>query len=89
MTNCYHPSMKIRVVAFASVAQTLGWSQRELELGEATTVGDLLLRLEQERPALRAHLAHLAVAVDGELGDRGREVVSGQEVALLPPVSGG
>jgi molybdopterin synthase catalytic subunit len=81
--------MKIRIVAFASVAQTLGWSERELELGESATVGDLLLRLEQERPALRAHLDHLAVAIDGELGDRGRMVTSGQEVALLPPVSGG
>lgn len=81
--------MKIRVVAFASVAQTLGWSERELELAGRTTVADLLGRLEQERPALRAHLDHLAVAVDGELGDRGRELASGQEVALLPPVSGG
>ena len=77
------------MVAFASVAQTLGFSGKELDLADGATVADLLALLQASHPGLGAHLEHLAVAVDGELGARERILAPGCEVALLPPVSGG
>lgn len=81
--------MRVTVLAFASVAQTLGWSRQDLELSPGADVAQLLDRLLAETPALAPHLAQLAVAVDGELGSRTRALSDSAEVALLPPVSGG
>lgn len=81
--------MKIRVKLFASVREIVG--QRELvwELPDASTVSALSHRLVSEYPKLRALASSLKIAVNHEYVDPERVLAEGDEVALIPPVSGG
>ncbi|WP_210488874.1 molybdopterin converting factor subunit 1 [Rufibacter aurantiacus] len=52
------------------------------------TVGQLKTWLAERYPAMQK-LSSLAVAVDSEYADDAQPLRPGQEVALIPPVSGG
>ncbi len=74
-------------VRFFAVLRDLAGSERwELELPSGATVADLLARLGEEIPGLPGGLA---VAVGLEYAGPGRVLETGDEVALIPPVSGG
>ncbi len=81
--------MKIRLLAFASAGDALGFTEGEIELPEGSRVADLRARLDREHPALAPLWPRLAVAVDGRIAGPDEELREGIEVALLPPVSGG
>ena len=53
------------------------------------TVGELRARLASECPALAPLLERSAVAVNQEFAEDSQELHAGDEVALIPPVSGG
>ena len=71
----------IRVRLFAGLRERAGWSERELE---AATVADVWPAL-----GLGDEPAGLFYAVNREYAERERELADGDEVALIPPVSGG
>lgn len=84
--------MQIRLFAFATAADALGRGPGEQLLTLPTpvrTVGDLQRHLETQHPELGGMWQRLAVAVNGEVVDAARPLQDGDEVALLPPVSGG
>jgi molybdopterin synthase catalytic subunit len=81
--------VRIRLLAFASAADALGAGERELDLPAGTTVGALRAHLAAAHPGLVPLLPRLAVAVEGEVARDETLLADGQEVALLPPVSGG
>jgi MoaE-MoaD fusion protein len=72
----------ISVRLFAGLRERAGWAQRELE--GVARVGDVwaALGLGDEPPGL-------LFAVNREYAERDRELADGDEVALIPPVSGG
>lgn len=85
-----HPRPKgraVRLLLFAAAREAAGTRRVELE---ASTVGDLL---EQARarfgPAFAAVLDRSRVWVNGEPSDLHTPLTDGDEVAVLPPVSGG
>jgi molybdopterin synthase catalytic subunit len=84
----YHLAVRIRVLAFASAADALGASEQELEVPAGTTLAQLRAQLVERHPALAPIAPRLAWAVNGEIGG-GAALREGDEVALLPPVSGG
>ncbi len=73
--------MKVRVRLFAGLRERAGWSEREVD---AETVGEVwdALGLGEEPPGL-------LYAVNQEYADAARELTEGDEVAVIPPVSGG
>src|SRR5436190_8103501 len=73
--------MGVQVRLFAGLRERAGWSTREVE---AATVADVwpALGLGEEPPGL-------LYAVNQEYADLGRPLADGDEVALIPPVSGG
>lgn len=79
--------MSLRVLLFAGLAQRAGTREWELELPEGATVGALLDRLTTRHPWLRE--VPVAVALNQALAGRDDRLAAGDEVALLPPVSGG
>lgn len=81
--------MTIRVLFFGSLAHDLGVDCTGLELSDNATVEDALEALRAGRPALERHRAHLATAVNLEYVDRSHRLRDGDELALIPPVSGG
>jgi MoaE-MoaD fusion protein len=74
----------IQVRLFAGLRERAGWSERGFEIGEGARVADVwaLLDLGDEPPGL-------LYAVNQEYAGEDRELVAGDEVALIPPVSGG
>ena len=81
--------MKVRVLLFAELRETVGRGELELELPEGSTVAGLLAALRGEHPALAGLLPRAKVAVDRELVGEEVELRPGSEVALIPPVGGG
>jgi molybdopterin synthase catalytic subunit len=72
----------VTVRLFAGLRERAGWSTRELEGVER--VGDVWSALD-----LGDEPAGLLYAVNREYADPGRALADGDEVALIPPVSGG
>jgi MoaE-MoaD fusion protein len=73
--------VSVRVRLFAGLRERAGWSQREVD---AATVGDVWGALE-----LGDEPDGLLYAVNKEYATRDRALADGDEVALIPPVSGG
>jgi molybdopterin synthase catalytic subunit/molybdopterin converting factor small subunit len=71
----------ISVRLFAGLRERAGWSQREVE---AATVADVWPAL-----GLGDEPKGLLYAVNKQYAPRDRELADGDEVALIPPVSGG
>ena len=76
--------MAIQVRLCAGLRERAGWSERSFEIGDGTRVTDVwaLLDLGDEPPGL-------LYAVNHEYAGEDRLLESGDEVALIPPVSGG
>ncbi len=81
--------MRIRVLFFGVLKDLAGKSADELELPEGSSGRDLLTHYERLLPQLRATLATVALAVNQEYASPGTKLKAGDEIALLPPVSGG
>jgi molybdopterin synthase catalytic subunit/molybdopterin converting factor small subunit len=80
--------MRVRVLPFGILKDWLGAAATTLELPEGACVGDLLDRvgeLQNAAPALRG----IAVSVNAEYATASHLLSEGDEVGLLPPVSGG
>ena len=81
--------MRVRILFFGVLKDLAGKSSDNLELREGATVGDLLETCAARIPRLNDLLASLAVAVNQQYAGAETALKSGDEVALLPPVSGG
>jgi MoaE-MoaD fusion protein len=81
--------MRLRVLFFGMLKDLVGHSSATLDLPESATVGDLLAHFAAQWPQLKDSLSSLAVAVNQQYAGTETELKSGDEVALLPPVSGG
>ncbi|MDX6535757.1 MAG: MoaE-MoaD fusion protein [Gaiellales bacterium] len=76
--------MRVTVRLFAALRERAGASRRELELPPGATAGDVFAAL-----GIGAEPQGLAYAVNREYADRTAALSDGDEVALIPPVSGG
>lgn len=81
--------MNIQLLAFATASDIVGKGPRDVELPDGSKVSDLKNLLTESHPELERLWDRLAVAVGGKLVQGDPELEDGQEVALLPPVSGG
>jgi molybdopterin synthase catalytic subunit len=77
--------MHVRVRLFAALRELAGTAERDLELPDGARVGDVWARI----PELGAEPPGLLYAVNKEYVDAGRELSDGDELAVIPPVSGG
>ena len=84
--------MKVTVVFFASLRESLGVESVELKLTEPCKVSALILKLanQQSRTWIEKLTdQNVRVAVNHELVDKDVDVSNGDEVAFFPPVTGG
>jgi len=79
--------MQVRVIPFGMLKDWMGSSAKTVELPEGASVGDLLDRLGGGAPA--QSLKGIAVSVNAEYAPASQVLREGDEVGLLPPVSGG
>ncbi len=81
--------MKVRARFFASSREIVGQSQLDLDVPDRATVADLLQQLWATYPALERYGPHLMLAVNADYVTATHPLHDGDEVALIPPVSGG
>lgn len=81
--------MRVHVVAFARARELLGAGELNLEIAESSTLTMLRERLQREAPRLGQLGTSLRLARNGTLAADSEPLCDGDEVALLPPVSGG
>lgn len=81
----------VSIHLFAGVREAVGCERVEAEVAAGTPLGDLLARVAADLPALGPWLARddLLLAVNQEFRGRDHLIEDGDEVALIPPVSGG
>jgi len=63
--------------------------QQQMEVVDGTTAGDLFAQLLTVHPEMERFAKSLAIAVNLEYSEYSRMLQEGDEVALIPPVSGG
>jgi molybdopterin converting factor subunit 1 len=81
--------MRIQVKLFATLRQLAGWSQQTIELADGSTLNTLLIQLTERHPALNLTGRTLYAAINLEFAKPEQVLTDGDEVALMPPVSGG
>lgn len=81
--------MQIQVFFFGIVKDLAGRSAESITLPEHATLSDLLRHYEARIPRLRTLSPSLALSINQEYAGPESKLRSGDEVALLPPVSGG
>jgi molybdopterin synthase catalytic subunit len=83
--------MQVRVLPFGVLKDWLGTSPATVELPLGATVAELLQKLcaGQAAPATARLLRCIAVSVNAEFATSAQVLREGDEVGLLPPVSGG
>ena len=78
----------IKVLLFGAAADRAGTRETQVPVGE-TTLDELWSLLAELHPDLSPMRDTLAFAVNGEYARGDTRVSPGDEVAVLPPVSGG
>jgi len=81
--------MQIQVLFFGILRDLTGRSRDLLDLPENATLGDVLSHYEKQVPRLSGLTSALAMSVNQEYAGPEARLNPGDEVALLPPVSGG
>lgn len=79
----------IRVRLFTLLREIAKRDQLILEGSKATSCESVLSYLEKEYEIPESILKHCLVAVNGEYAERDSCLHAGDELAVLPPVSGG
>jgi len=80
--------MRVRVLCFGILRDVLG-AEFQLELASGSNVAAVARQCEVRAPQLASLWPRIAVAVNQAYVGRDTGLVDGDEVALLPPVSGG
>lgn len=81
--------MKIRVQFYSQLRDVAGTSEEDVGLADGSTVGQLLQKVYEKFPALRAHDKSILIGAGVEFVDRDHVIESGEEIAIMPPVQGG
>lgn len=81
--------MRVTVRLFARLREIAGHDTLERDVPAGSSLGDVWTSLVEQWPAMRAFDSTVSGAVNEEYARMTREVNDGDEVAFLPPVSGG
>jgi molybdopterin converting factor subunit 1 len=81
--------MRVNVRLFARLRELAGASEFAWEMPDGATVRDVWERLAGEFPAMAGHERSMSSAVNADYSRMSARLQDGDEVAFLPPVSGG
>lgn len=82
-------AIRVQVLLFGALREELGRSTISLRLDAPSTGADLLNRLMADHPSLEKWAGSLRLAIDQEYASVDTPLSGSEEVALIPPVSGG
>jgi molybdopterin converting factor subunit 1 len=81
--------MQVRVLFFGRLKDIVGKSEESADLSEGARVEDLFARYGRSFPELAQFRSSVVASVNQEFAEWRAPLSSGDEVAFLPPVSGG
>ncbi len=81
--------MTVRVLFFGLVREITGCGEESFSIAEGATLNDLFTAYARRFPRLEEMSRSLVLARNQQFGDRSQPLADGDEVAFLPPVSGG
>ena len=81
--------MLVTVRLFARLREMAGHPEIRLELPEGSTAGDAWARLTERHPGMVAYSSSISCAVNEDYARMSAQLHDGDDVAFLPPVSGG
>jgi molybdopterin converting factor subunit 1 len=85
----YQPEERMRLLFFAQLKDAIGHSELEWSTAGAMSAEELWQRLLREFPALARHRPSVRLARNGVYAGADTVFEPADEVALIPPVSGG
>jgi molybdopterin converting factor subunit 1 len=81
--------MRVRVLFFGQLKEIVGAAEESAELSDGARVNDLFERYGRRFPKFAEFRPSIAASVNQEYAEPKTPLVDGDEVAFLPPVSGG
>jgi len=81
--------MQVRVLYLGMLRDIVGINCEVVEVAQGARLGDLFAELERRVPKLQGFRNAIAIALNQEYADATAELHDKDEVALIPPVSGG
>src|SRR4051794_26677505 len=81
--------MQVRVLFFGMLKEIAGGGEQKLTLADGVRLADALAECEKRWPKLADYLPATATAINQEFAPAESRLKDGDEIALLPPVSGG
>jgi MoaE-MoaD fusion protein len=81
--------MRVRVLFFGRLKDVVGKTEEHVELSDGARVEDLFDKYGRSFPELSKFRPSVVASVNQEFAEWGARLTAGDEVAFLPPVSGG
>ena len=81
--------MNVRVKLFAAARDIVGKDETDLSLPENSTASAVIRLLVQQHPKLDQWKTYLRLAVNWEYASTDQVLHNNDEIAVIPPVSGG
>ena len=81
--------MRVRVLFFGMLKELAGKPAEALDLPEGASIRDVLVHYEKQIPRLKESISSLALALNQQYASPDAKLKTDDEIALLPPVSGG
>lgn len=82
-------TVRVKVLFFGRLKDVVGQSEESLDLNEASTIEQLFALYSERIPELAKYRPSVVASRNQEFADWDTLLHSGDEVAFLPPVSGG
>jgi molybdopterin converting factor subunit 1 len=87
--NSVRPAIRIKVLFFGRLKEIVGRSETSLDFPDGATLEDLFSHYRGAYPELASYRNSLVASCNQEFAAWNTPLHSGDEVAFLPPVSGG
>ena len=81
--------MRVRLLLFAGLREAIGKKEHFLEVAAGDSLADVIARAEAEFPSIERYRGRLIVSLNERRAPLDAPVSEGDEIALLPPMSGG
>ena len=81
--------MRVRLLLFAGLREAIGKKAHFLEVEAGASLADVIARAEAEFPPVERYRGRLVVSLNERRAPLDASVSEGDEIALLPPMSGG
>jgi molybdopterin converting factor subunit 1 len=81
--------MQTRVLFFGRLKELAGGAEQSIEMGAGATIAELFDRFANQTPALASFRSSVVASRNQEFASWNTVLEPGDEIAFLPPVSGG